>query len=92
MTVNEFFKYYCKNDLKVMSGYNGKILCKRFNPKKHVEIGKREIVAVWAEIETEKQHGFGYKHYATPIICAYAEGYIEYEKERLAKKGGESDA
>ena len=90
MTVNEFFKYYCKSDLKVMSGYNGKILCKRFNPKRHIEIGEREVAAVWAEIEVTKPSG--YRQSATPIICAYVHGYIEYEKDRLAKKGGESDA
>lgn len=90
MTVNEFFKIYCRSGLKIMSGYNGKILCKRFNPKRHMEIGEREITVVWAEIEVTKPSGC--RQSATPIICAYVNGIKEYEKEHLTKKGGNSDA
>ena len=44
MTVNEFFNDYCQSTLKVFSGYNGKLLCKAFNPKKtHQDRRKRSI-------------------------------------------------
>lgn len=54
MTVKEFYKYGCESDLKVLSGYNGKVLCRRFNPKKHTEIGEREISSYWAEEEVTR--------------------------------------
>ena len=48
MTVREFSDL-CNIKIKVMSSYNGKILCKAFNPEKHTEIG--DIPADW-EIQT----------------------------------------
>lgn len=91
MTVNEFFETYCKSRLKIMSGYNGKVLCKAFNPKKHIEIGRREITHIWAEIEATKAMAFS--NISLPILCAYVHGRVEYEKEHntdsTGKKGAE---
>lgn len=79
MTVNEFAKI-CNSPLKVLSAYNGKVLCYQFNPDKHAEIGKREISdCVWAEMNVVKSP-FG--NYARPIMCCYVNGSVEYEKER----------
>lgn len=82
MTVAEFFKFHCRSELKIMSGYNGKILCKSFNPNKHESIGQREVSSVWAEIKPKKGT-FG--NVAEPIICAYVDGHEEYKKERGAE-------
>ena len=61
MTVKEFYKYGCESDLKVLSGYNGKVLCRRFDPKKHTEIGEREISSYQAEEEVTRS-GFSVSH------------------------------
>lgn len=89
MTVNEFFECYCQSNLKIMSGYNGKVLCKRFIPKKHIEIGTREITSVWAEIEVPKSSAF--RQSITPIICVYVDGTKEYEKENLCKERSKNE-
>lgn len=41
--------------VELRSGYNGKILCRKFDPKKHSEIGARELLAMWADIKKAKQ-------------------------------------
>ena len=81
MTVIEFYEEYCRSSLKIKSAYNGKVLCKDFNPEKHIEVGKREITTVWAEIETSKPRGFG--NISRPIMCAFVDGAIEYNKEHV---------
>ena len=86
MTVAEFYEIN-ESPLKVMSGYNGKILCKRYkgSNKNHVEkIGNREISRVWCEIETSKSSGF--TNVGIPIMCCYVVGDVEYTQE---KQGGE---
>lgn len=82
MTVAEFYEVN-ESPLKVMSGYNGKILCKRYkgSNEKHVEeIGNREISRVWCEIEASKSTGFG--NIGTPIMCCYVIGDVEYAQEK----------
>lgn len=89
MTVLEMF-YNCRvrSPLKVMSGYNSKVLCQNFIPDKHLEIGKREVIAIWADIAVTKAT-FG--NYAQPILCAFVDGSDEYEKEQRKKKESEND-
>lgn len=77
LTVGDFAKI-CKTDIKVMSGFNGKVLCKRFNPKKHTEIANREIVSVWSEIEASKSSG--YRNFAYTNICVFVNGAKEYDE------------
>lgn len=77
MTVSELFDK-CESTLKVMSAYNGKVLCHRFIPEKHKEIGERRVSAVWADIVVKDT---GFEHYARPIMCVYADGLKEMEKE-----------
>lgn len=78
MTVSELFDR-CKvqSTLKVMSAFNGKVLCHNFNPEKHKEIGERRVSTVWADILV-RDTGFG--HYASPIMCVYADGLKEMEE------------
>ena len=82
MTINEFYNagemFHCTSTIKVLSAYNGKVLCKCFDPKKHTEIGKRELRTFWADMEVSRM---GYSVYAHPIICCHADGRPEYEKE-----------
>ena len=81
MTVAEFYKNCkCRSKLKVKSAYNGKILCYDYNPKKHTEIGKRELCSVWADVQLS--HCAGYGNYAQPIMCCFVDGMEEYQKER----------
>ena len=46
MTVKEFSEI-CHSPIKVMSAFNGKVLCYRYKPEKHTEIADREINSVW---------------------------------------------
>lgn len=82
MTVNEFYNsgemFHCASVLKVLSAYNGKVLCRSFDPKKHTEIGKRELRSFWADMEVSRS---GFSVYSHPIICCHADGRPEYEKE-----------
>lgn len=77
LTVKEYAKL-CRSPLKIMSAYNGKVLCREFDEKKHAEIAEREIVSVWAEI-TVSNGTFG--NFAKPIMCAYVNGEVEYHVE-----------
>lgn len=79
MTVSELFnKCELGSGLKVMSVYNGKVLCQRFNPEKHKDVGERNVCAVWAEIAITKST-FG--NIARPIMCVYADGMKEMEDD-----------
>ena len=82
MTVAEFYKYIPYSaTVEVKSGFNGKVLCRSFNQKKHAEIGKRRILNIWAEIRTI---GDTFCNRAIPIICVYVNGHEE-AKAALAK-------
>lgn len=76
MKVKEL-KKDCKSEIKVLSGFNGKMLCKSFDIDKHKEIAEREVTAIWSEILLTNS---GYDNYAYSIICVYVEG----EKEARA--------
>lgn len=73
-------KDFCQCSLKVMSAYNGKILCKSFNPKnpKHADFGTREVVSIWSEIVTRSN---GYNNCASAQLCVYVDGKPEYDAE-----------
>ncbi|MEG1562867.1 MAG: hypothetical protein RR365_03950 [Bacteroides sp.] len=63
--------------IEVRSGYNGKLLCKEFNPKKHEALASREVVSAWAEIQASKPSG--YSNIARAVVCVYLHGATEYE-------------
>lgn len=66
--------------IEVKSGYNGKVLCKRFNDKKHEHIANRKVLSFWPEIKAEGGN------YCYPIICCFVEGLKELEQE-LERRG-----
>ena len=83
MTVQEFYdSCKCRSKLRVISAYNGKILCYSYDPKKHTEIGERELLDIWADMQVTDS-GFG--NYALPVLCCFASGTKEYEKD-VARK------
>lgn len=86
MTVNELSNY-CKADIKVISGFNDKILCKRFDKDKHIEIGEREVLQIWSELEI---HNSIWGNYAESIICVCVHGgkeaKLDYEKKNKVKE------
>lgn len=88
MTVAEFYKYIPYSaTVEVKSAFNGRALCRNFNPNKHAEIGKRKILDIWAEIRTI---GDTFCNRAIPIICLYVHGEAEYnaeEKKRMKAEG-----
>ena len=79
MTVEQFHKCFANSPIKVMSGYNGKVLAKQYNPKKHKHISNREICSIWSEIEVRNSSGF--TQIIRPILCVYVNGKEEYETE-----------
>jgi hypothetical protein len=83
MTVNELAGM-ARCPIEVKSGYNGKILCRGYNGKKHVSVADREVTSIWTEIRVT--NGGGFSSFARPIICVYVSG----EKEAAqAGEGGE---
>lgn len=75
MTVNELYQNCeLKSQLKVMDAGTGRILCFKYNPEKHEEIGNLRISALWSDVNL---CGSEYTRYAVPILCVFA-----YEKKR----------
>lgn len=88
MTVAEL-AMVAETPLKVMSGYNGKVLCCRaFKKEKHEEIGKREVLSVWSEITVANSV---YHSFASSTLCVYVCGGQEHEehiRKLVAKRDG----
>lgn len=85
MTLNDFVRQVnLHSTITVRSGYNEKILCRKFDIDKHYEIGERELISVWAD--TVKT-GYGPSYNIVPILCCYVDGKPEYDKE-VAKTQG----
>lgn len=78
MTLNEFYKYCSPSaEIKVLSGFNGKVLCKKFKPLLHSEkYGNRKILNIWSEIAV-KNDIFGNR--AKPILVCYVDGFEEFK-------------
>lgn len=66
-------------DLKVLSAYNGAVLCHKFKPEKHIEIADRKVKLLWADLITYNSSCNYYKK-VKPILCVYVDGAKEYEK------------
>lgn len=87
MRLNELYEAISFHSLlEVRSAFNGKILCKKFDPQKHVEIGERELVSMWADT---RKHSNNPSEWIYPVLCCYVDGGPEYEKEAL--KDGKND-
>ncbi len=75
MTVREFYKY-TNTPLKIKSGFNGKVLCKRYRPTLHdKKFGGRIIHTIWGEIEI-MNGALG--NTAKPILVCFVNGDVEY--------------
>lgn len=71
MTVEQFYtECGCRSVLKVQSARTGKVLTPHYKQEKHKEtVGKREVRAVWAELQVS---GGAFGNYCRPIMCCYA--------------------
>lgn len=76
MTVKEL-SGLTRMPLKVLSGYNDKVLCHAFKPdnEKHQAIGERKVSTFWADIKVSKGALGG--SIAQPVLCCYADGLEE---------------
>lgn len=82
MKLNELLEAninFC-SPLEVRSAFNGRVLCKNFDRKKHIEIGERELVSLWA---STKKRGDDPGSWIYPMLCCYVDGRPEYEKEAV---------
>lgn len=79
LTVDDLAKF-CGQSLKVVSGYNGKVLAYRYdnNSEKHKNIGQREVTKIATRLNITDS-GFG--NYAQSELYCYVNGAEEYEKE-----------
>lgn len=84
MKLKEFAEL-CRSPIKVLSAYNGKVLCHHFDKEKHIEIGEREFHCCWSEIKVGNST---YGNWANSVICVYVDGHEEYLKEQQKKEGG----
>lgn len=86
MTVAELAKV-AQGAMKVMSAYNGKVLCHRFNSERHKEIGEREVSSVWPDLQITQG---AFEKCCSPILCVYADGAKECQ-EAFMKHNKEHD-
>ena len=77
MTLQELYEVN-KGELKVMSGFNGKILCYNYLPNKHGDLGKRQVLSVWPEVKVIKST---LGDYAKAIMSVFVDGAEEAKKE-----------
>jgi hypothetical protein len=81
LTVNELYDLvgFYGTPIKVTSAYNGAVLCKKYDPKKHAEIGTRVLVIICGEIQCVNGMAGQHSH-AQSIIVASVHGDVEYQK------------
>lgn len=88
MTVKEL-SGLTRMPIKVLSGYNDKVLCHAFKPdnEKHHAIGEREVSTLWADIKVHR--GALGSSIAQPVLCCYVNGLEEYINSRRSVEPGE---
>lgn len=84
MTLLEFHDGYARSEIMVMSAFDGKVLCKAFDPKKHNKYANREIISIWADVRLSS--GISYGNWVKPIICVYVDGKEEADKYFAKRK------
>jgi hypothetical protein len=67
-----------RGELRLLSGYNGKILCRSYDTSKHKDLGEREVLSLWPDIRIS-DGSFG--NWAKPVLGVYVDGYTEAEKD-----------
>ena len=78
MTLAEFASL-CTTPVCVKSAFNGIILCYKFESEKHATLGEREVLFVWAELQTSPHC----RDYARSVIMVYVDGKPEYDKRSM---------
>lgn len=68
--------------IEVRSAYNGKVLCRKFDPQKHMEIAKRELLSMWADTKKSNNDPGGWIY---TVLCCYVDGRPECERERAER-------
>ena len=81
-TVEEIYGLVANScHIQVESAYNGKILCKAYNPKKHDEISARVVCSISPCFSLSKN-----KDFARAYLRVFVNGFIEWEQERIKKE------
>lgn len=80
------FRKITEGRIEVKSAYNGKILCKDFDGRKHKNLCGRKIISIWSEIRATKSEGFS--NIARPTICVFVSGKEEFEEDLRHGKFG----
>ena len=71
-------------EIKVLSGFNGKVLCHNYQNKlNQVDVGEREVSTIWPEFKVDSLSGYG--RTIRPILKVFVDGKEEYESEILKK-------
>ena len=80
MTVQEIYGFVKGNSLlQVVSAYNGKVLCKAYNPEKHTHISERIVYDISPAFKL--QGGL----WAMAYLVVSVNGKEEYEEEQRKK-------
>ena len=81
-TIEEVYGLVRNNcPFQVVSAYNGKILCKNYNPKKHTNISARVVYDIEPCISVTNQGC-----YAKAYLRVSVNGWVEYEEEQRKKE------
>lgn len=67
-----------RGEIRLLSGYNGKMLCRSYDSNKHKELGEREVLSFWPDIRIS-DGSFG--NWAKPFLGVYVDGHVEAEKD-----------
>lgn len=67
-----------RGEIKILSGYNGKVLCRCYDTVKHKDLGEREVLSLWPDIRISDT-SFG--NWARPLLGVFVDGHIEAEKD-----------
>lgn len=67
-----------RGEIRLLSGYNGKILCRSYDANKHKDLGEREVLCLWPDIRIS-EHSFG--NFTRPFLGVFVDGHVEAEKD-----------
>lgn len=72
------------SEIKVLSGFNGKVLCHNYqNKPNQVDVGEREVGTIWPDFKVDSSLGYG--RAIRPILKVFVDGKEECESEILKK-------
>ena len=82
MNILDLYDLIRDEPLMVRSAYNGKVLCHRYNPKKHEHLSLRDVSTLRTEIKPFTNSN----NYVRSTICAWVRGDVEYKQDMEGKK------